>query len=409
MHMLKMLREKRGGLGAHSTMQKKDIIFDMDLRAKLTPAFKECFGTIPPLIVRAPGRVNLIGEHTDYNDGFVLPMALDRAVWIALRRRRDRQVIVHSLDFDASAAFSLDQLQSKGKGWIEYLRGIAWALQKAGYALTGWEGVMVGDVPVGAGLSSSAATELAAARAFVSVSDLEWDAVKMAGLGQKAENEWVGVNCGIMDQMASAAARAGHALFLDCRSLTFEHIPLPDGLSVVVLDTATRRGLLDSAYNERRLQCKTAARLFGVRALRDVDMRTFEARGGQLGPLTYRRARHVIRENDRVTRAVAAMRGGDLETLGRLLVASHASLRDDFEVSSQALNIMVEIACQEPGCFGARMTGAGFGGCAVALVQAEKVQDFAVCVAKKYAQQTGLTPNVYICQAVEGAGLLLSS
>ncbi|MBU2611837.1 MAG: galactokinase [Chloroflexi bacterium] len=381
----------------------------MDLRARLTPAFEECFGTLSHLIVRAPGRVNLIGEHTDYNDGFVLPMAIDRAVWIALRRRRDRQVIVHSLDFDASAAFSLDQLQSKGIGWIEYLRGIAWALQKAGYTLTGWEGVMVGDVPIGAGLSSSAATELAAARAFVSVSGLEWDAVKMAGLGQKAEKEWVGVNCGIMDQMASAAAQAGHALFLDCRSLTFEHIPLPDGLAVVVLDTATRRGLLDSAYNERRQQCESAARFFGVRALRDVDMRTFEARGSQLDPLTCRRARHVICENDRVTRAVAALRGGDLETLGRLLVASHASLRDDFEVSSQALNIMVEIACQQLGCFGARMTGAGFGGCAVALVHAEKVQDFAICVAKKYAQQTDLTPNVYICQAVEGAGLLLSS
>ncbi|MBA4380159.1 MAG: galactokinase [Anaerolinea sp.] len=377
----------------------------MDLRAKLTSAFEECFGTLPPLIVRAPGRVNLIGEHTDYNDGFVLPMAIDRAVWIALRRRRDRQVIVHSLDFDASAAFSLDQLQSKGKGWIEYLRGVAWALQEARYALTGWEGVMVGDVPVGAGLSSSAATELAAARAFVSVSDLEWDAVIMAGLAQKAENEWVGVNCGIMDQMTSAAARAGHALFLDCRSLTFEHIPLPDGLSVVVLDTATRRDLLDSAYNERRQQCESAARFFGVRALRDVDMQTFEARGGQLDPLTCRRARHVIRENERVTRAAAALRGGDLETLGRLLVASHASLRDDFEVSSQALNIMVEIACQQPGCFGARMTGAGFGGCAVALVHAEKVHDFAVCVAKKYARQAGLTPNVYICQAVEGASL----
>lgn len=377
----------------------------MDLRAKLRPAFEECFGTIPPLIVRAPGRVNLIGEHTDYNDGFVLPMAIDRAVWIALRRRRDRQVIVHSLDFDASAAFSLDQLQFKGKGWIEYLRGVAWELQEAGYALTGWEGVIVGDVPVGAGLSSSAATELAAARAFVSVSELEWDAVKMAGLAQKAENEWVGVNCGIMDQMASAAARAGHALFLDCRLLTFEHIPLPDGLSVVVLDTATRRGLLDSAYNQRRQQCESAAHFFGVRALRDVDMQTFEARGGQLDPLTCRRARHVIRENEHVTRAVTALRGSDLETLGRLLVASHASLRDDFEVSSQALNIMVDIACQQPGCFGARMTGAGFGGCAVALVHAERVQDFAVCVAKKYAQQTGLTPNVYICQAVEGANL----
>ncbi len=381
----------------------------MDLRATLTPVFEDRFGTIPPIIVRAPGRVNIIGEHTDYNDGFVLPMAIDRAVWIALRRRRDRQVTVHSLDYSESTTFSLDRLRSAGKGWSEYLRGVAWALQTAGYALAGWEGVMVGDVPVGSGLSSSAATELAAARAFASVSDLEWEAVTMARLCQKAENEWVGVNCGIMDQMVSAAARAGHTLFLDCRSLTFEHIPIPADLSVVVLDTATRRGLVDSAYNERRAQCETTAHFFGVHALRDVDKHTFEARASELDPLTCRRARHVISENDRVTQAVVALRDGDAATLGAILDTSHASLRDDFEVSCQALNIMVDISRLAPGCFGARMTGAGFGGCAVAIVHAEKIQEFASHVARKYAQQTGLTPNIYICQAAEGAGPLLSS
>jgi galactokinase len=380
----------------------------MDLQPTITQAFKARFGTAPAFILRAPGRVNIIGEHTDYNDGFVLPMAIDRAVWIALRPRRDRQVAVHSLDFDETAEFSLHNLH-KGKGWLEYIKGVAWAMQVGRLKVEGWEGVMAGDVPKGAGLSSSAALEMAAARAFASVSDLEWEAVKMACLCQKAESEWVGVNCGIMDQMASAAARAGHALFLDCRSLNFEHIPLPGGLSVAVLDTATRRGLVDSAYNERRAQCEAAARVFGVRALRDVDMRAFEARASQLDALTCRRARHVIHENERVNQAVSAMRRGDAERLGRLLDASHASLRDDFEVSSPALDIMVDVARQTPGCFGARMTGAGFGGSAVAIVNTDKVQDFTAAVAQKYAQQTGLTPNVYICQAAAGASPVLSA
>jgi len=380
----------------------------MDLQPTITQAFKARFGTTPAFILRGPGRVNIIGEHTDYNDGFVLPMAIDRAVWIALRPRRDRQVTVHSLDFDETAEFSLHNLH-KGKGWLEYIKGVAWAMQVERLKVEGWEGIMAGDVPKGAGLSSSAALEMAAARAFASVSDLEWEAVKMACLCQKAESEWVGVNCGIMDQMASAAARAGHALFLDCRSLNFEHIPLPGGLSVAVLDTATRRGLVDSAYNERRAQCETAARVFGVRALRDVNMRAFEARASQLDPLTFRRARHVIRENERVNQAVAAMRRGDAERLGKLLNASHASLRDDFEVSSPALDLMVDVARQTPGCFGARMTGAGFGGSAVAIVNTNKVQEFTAAVAQKYAQQTGLTPNVYICQAAAGASPVLSA
>jgi len=377
----------------------------MDLQPTITQAFRSRFAAPPAFIIRAPGRVNIIGEHTDYNDGFVLPMAIDRAVWIALRPRRDRQVIVHSLDFDEAAEFSLDNLH-KGKGWPEYIKGVAWAFQVEGHGLKGWEGVMTGDVPIGAGLSSSAALELAAARAFAAVSDLEWEPVKMARLGLKAEVEWVGLNCGIMDQMICAAAQAGHALFLDCRSLDFEQIPLPGGLSVAVLDTATRRGLVDSDYNERRAQCDAAARFFGVRALRDVDRQTFETRAGQLDPLTRRRARHVIRENERVSQAVAAMRRGDMERLGGLLDASHASLRDDFEVSSPALDSMVEIARQAAGCFGVRMTGAGFGGCAVALVRAEKVQEFSLHVAQEYTRQTGLTPSVYICQAAAGASLV---
>jgi galactokinase len=349
--------------------------------------------------------VNIIGEHTDYNDGFVLPMAIDRAVWIALRPRRDLQVTVHSLDFNETAELFLHKLR-KGKGWPEYIKGVAWAFQVAGHRLEGWEGVMTGDVPIGAGLSSSAAIELAVARAFACVSDLEWEPVKMARLGLKAEVEWVGLSCGIMDQMISAIAQAGHALFLDCRSLICEQIPLPGGLSVVILDTATRRSLVDSTYNERHAQCEEAARVLGVCALRDVDMPTFEAHASQLNPLTRRRARHVITENERVSQAVAAMRRDDEERLGELLNSSHASLRDDFEVSSPALDSMVEIARRAAGCRGARMTGAGFGGCAIALVRSEKVQEFSLHVAQEYTRQTGLTPSVYICQAAAGASLV---
>jgi len=246
---------------------------------------------------------------------------------------------------------------------------------------------------------------MASARTFVEASHLSWDPASMALLGQKAENQWVGVQCGIMDQMVSAAARRGHALFLDCRSLEYQHVPLPPQVAVCVLDTGTRRGLVDSAYNERRTQCESAAHFFGVRALRDVDAGTFRARCMQLDPLTRRRARHIISENERVLQAVQAMQRSDLHALGELLDASHASLRDDFEVSSPALDAIVEIAQKLPGCLGARMTGAGFVGCALALVEADDAGDFSGKVAEAYATRTGLTPSVYLCHPEEGASL----
>src|SRR5512136_35584 len=216
----------------------------MALQQQVGQEFENRFGGRPAFIVRAPGRVNLIGEHTDYNDGFVLPMAIDRAIWIALRPRSDRRVVVRSLDFDQTAEFSLENLVKEQIEWLEYLKGVAWALQEANYPLQGWEGVVGGDVPVGAGLSSSAALELATARAFAAISGFAWNAAPMAKLGQRAENRWVGMNCGIMDQMISAAGKAGHALLIDCRSLALEPVPLPAGTNVVILDTATRRGLV---------------------------------------------------------------------------------------------------------------------------------------------------------------------
>jgi galactokinase len=378
----------------------------MTLFDRVTAAFEEHFDASPAFVVRAPGRVNLIGEHTDYNDGFVLPMAIDRAIWIALRPRDDDRVRITSLDYDTTAEFALGALEKTDAGWVEYLKGVAWSLQEAGYALGGWEGVMTGDIPRAAGLSSSAALELATARAFTAVVDLPWEPATMAKLCQRAENQWVGVNCGIMDQMISAAGQADHALLIDCRSLETEAAPLPPQTAVVVLDTATRRGLVDSAYNERRAQCEAAARFFDVPALRDVSVEAFEARADALDDVTRRRARHVITENTRTLRAVEAMRRGDAEALGRLMNASHASLRDDFEVSSDGLNAMVQAALAEDGCYGARMTGAGFGGCAVALVRADLAAIFASNVAASYEATMEIEPHVYVCQATDGADIV---
>ncbi len=384
----------------------------MTMRRTVTEQFKRRFGSPPELIVRAPGRVNLIGEHTDYNDGFVLPMAIDRAIWLAVRPRGDDRVHVHSLDLDQTAEFDLAHLRHESAGWIEYLKGIAWVLQEEGLRLQGWEGVIAGDVPVAAGLSSSAALEMATARAFAAVSDLPWDAVAMARLGQRTENDWMGVNSGIMDQMISAAGQEGHALLIDCRSLDIQPVPLPSGTAVVILDTATRRGLVDSAYNERRAQCEAAARFFGVPALRDVSVEAFQAqtdaRSSPSGSdeVMFRRARHIITENARTLQAAEAMRLGDAAALGLLMDASHASLRDDFEVSSEELDTMVLCARRERGCYGARMTGAGFGGCAVALVESDSAQAFAQSVAASYRAATGLSPNVYLCTATNGAEIV---
>jgi galactokinase len=368
-------------------------------------AFRARFGTEPALVVRAPGRVNLIGEHTDYNDGFVMPLAIDRAVWIALRPSTARHVRVFSVDFDVWGEFDLDAIVKSPAGWLEYVKGVAWALAAGGFALRGWEGILVGDVPLGAGLSSSAAVEMAAARAFVAAAGGEWQAKAMALAAQRAENQWVGVNCGIMDQLISGVGRKGHAVLIDCRSLATRAVPLPPGTAVVILDTGTRRELVTSAYNERRAQCEAASQAFGVKALRDVSVDQITREGGSLPLLTLKRARHVVSENARTTQAADAMAAGDSTLLGRLMYASHVSLRDDFEVSSPALDAMVE-AARAVGCIGARMTGAGFGGCAVAIVAAADAEAFTKQVAARYAAETGHTPAAYVCVATDGAAVV---
>ena len=379
-----------------------------DVISRVVAEFARRYGSGGMLLARAPGRVNLIGDHTDYNDGFVLPMAIDRAAYIAFRPRTDAEVHVHALDVDEDGCFTASASHSKGQGWLAYLRAASWALSDAGYALRGWDGVVAGDVPVGAGLSSSAALELATMRAFAASSSLAWDTVHMAQLAQRAENLWVGVNCGIMDQLISSAGKAGHAMLIDCRSLSLRAVPIPDTASVVVLDTTTRRELVTSAYNERRAQCASAAALFEVAVLRDVSLETFAERSAALPVVTMRRARHVITENMRTLAAADALTAGDLPAVGRLMNESHASLRDDFEVSRRALDTIVALAQEHPACFGARMTGAGFGGCAVALVVPAGAADFVRDVSDRFAHATALRPAVYMCTASAGASMVAS-
>ncbi len=374
--------------------------------AALISRFERRFGHRPAFLARAPGRVNLIGEHTDYNDGFVLPMAINREVAVVGAPRDDRRIRLYALNFDDEADFALDQLQrGEPADWSDYPRGVAWALQEAGFDLVGFDGVLYGNVPIGSGLSSSAAIEMAVFMAFAACQPAlaGLDRVRAAKLAQRAENAFVGVNCGIMDQFVSALGQAGHALFIDCRSLDYAPVPMPVGTAVVVVDTAAPRSLAASAYNERRAQCEAAARLLGVPALRDLSPEIFAQRRAALPALVAQRAEHVIYENRRVLDAVAALRAGDVATFGRLMNESHDSLRDLYEVSSAELDAVVEIARGVSGVYGARMTGAGFGGCAIALAEQTAVDALSDAVMREYPARTGRQPSIYVCTANDGA------
>ncbi len=367
--------------------------------------FAAHFDRDPDFLVRAPGRVNLIGEHTDYNDGYVLPLAIDPAIWIAVRPRPDRIIRAWSVDFQGMLEFAVDDLSpapGHAHAWGEYVKGVAWALREAGHRLNGWDGVVLGEVPIGAGLSSSAAIQIAVARAFADASGLPWDPIAMARIAQRAENEWVGLQCGIMDQLASAAGRRDHAVLIDCRSLEVKPIAIPAGVRIVVLDTATRRDLTTSAYNERRQQCEDAARAYGVASLRDVTAAQLATRPAGISDVAFRRARHVVTENERVLQMASALPLGDLRRAAALMDEGHRSLREDFEVSSPALDAMVA-AAQRAGSLGARMTGGGFGGCAVALATTEGADAFVRLVLEDYATSTGLTGRAYVWAACDGA------
>ena len=370
--------------------------------------FAEIFGAEPAAVVRAPGRVNLIGEHTDYNDGYVLPVAIDRSILVAASPRDDRQVIIHTLDFGESVTFSLDDIEhDQAQAWSNYQRGVAYFLEEQGFKLPGLNAVIVGDVPIGSGLSSSAAIEVSMAYTWQVLAGFELSRVQLALLCQRAENEFVGINCGIMDQFVSALGQRDHALLIDCRSLYHQPVPLPTGAAIIVADTMKRRGLVDSEYNARRRECEEGVRILQrylpqVQALRDVSTDQFVEYEGQLPENVRKRCRHIIYENERVLRSVAALQAGALAAFGQLMNESHASLRDDYEVSCAELDIMAEAAWKVGGVYGSRMTGAGFGGCTVSLVTEEVIEDFRGQVATGYEEATGIVPQIYVCRAEDG-------
>ncbi len=372
-------------------------------------SFEKIFGAPAEVVVRAPGRVNLIGEHTDYNDGFVLPAAIDRAITFAGRRRSDRMVRVHSLDFQASTEFSLDDLQKDSEhSWSNYLRGVSKFLEEDGHRLTGADVVFGGDVPREAGLSSSAAVEVGTTTFWDRLLGLKLDPVYVVKLSRRAENEFVGVPCGIMDQFISALGRRDHALFLDCRDLSYRHVPLRSDVNILVCNSGVKRALAQSEYEVRLKQCRQAVAQIAstglaVGSLRDVEPADLETARQALSEILLRRARHVVSENARVLEAVRVLEEGDLDRFGELMNASHESLRDDYEVSSKELDVLVETAWKQPGVLGARMTGAGFGGCTVNLVRAEAAEAAAVAIKKGYQEALGLKAEVYICQASDGA------
>jgi galactokinase len=371
-------------------------------------AFQVRFGT-GANICRAPGRVNLIGEHTDYNDGFVLPAAIEFYCWAAAAPRKDGKLVIYSENYDEMMEASLDSLTPLGKKhWANYPLGVAWAMRQAGKLLTGANIYISGEVPLGAGLSSSAAIEVAVGFALLGVSGLAVARTELAQLCQKAENEFVGARVGIMDQFVSCYGRASHTLLLDCRSLHHEFVKLPNDLQLVIGNTKVRHELASGEYNTRRAECEEGVRILQkafpeIRALRDVTPPQLEAHRRSLSPTLFARCHHVITENARVKSAVEAFRRGDIKALGPLMRDSHRSLRDDYEVSCKELDLMVEIAMAQPGVIGARMTGGGFGGCTINLVESAAVSDFKRRVAEEYSAKTRLIPEIYVSPASEGA------
>ncbi len=383
-------------------------------QAFVTTEFVARFGAPPAVWGRAPGRVDLMGSHTDYNLGYVMLMAIDRDTWMAARPRADRQVRIASLNLPGVCHFSLDDIrhvEDQALAWTEYVRGMAMVLQDAGLELTGFDGLIHSTVPLGGGLSSSAALEMATAIIFQQVSGFRLDTVEMARLGQGAENQFVGVNCGILDQYSSAMGREGSALLLDCRDLTSTAVPIHSDLQVVICDTRAERRLAGTEYDERRRQCEEGARLLqryrsDISSLRDVDRDFFEKHRQDLPEIVAKRCQFIIEENARGLELREALPRGDRQALGDLFHASFAGARDLYEIAVPAMETMVEVMLEAPGAVAARQAGAGFGGCMVALVEAQRVQQFVPWVTEAYAAQTNIRPSVYTVVAAPGAGVL---
>lgn len=386
-----------------------------DAIAELRASFEATFGAGGTIqFIRAPGRVNLIGEHTDYNEGFVFPMAIEPEVRVACRQRDDNRVRVASTAYGGQMAeFALAGRIERGEPpWANYCRGVAAMLLAAGLPLCGADALITNTLPPGGGLSSSAAIEAAFARALLTLAGVDIDAGRLALLCQKAEHEYAGTPCGIMDQTIIISGRAAHAMLLDCRDLSRQHIPL-DGqeLRVVIADTRVPRNLAGSEYGVRRRQCEQAVEFFrksnpAVRALRDVTMRQIDDARGRLDDVLWRRAKHVVSENARTTQAAVLLGRREYEQVGRLMLESHASLRDDYQVSCAELDLLVEESMKVKGVYGARMTGGGFGGCMVALAQPRSVETLRVRLCEKYEARFGRRPDVFVTTATDGAGRL---
>ena len=377
---------------------------------RLLDRFKAMYGK-QPVVYRAPGRVNIIGEHTDYNDGFVMPMNTAVYTWVAASPRNEPSVRVHSVLFDESFEFSLDAIEPGGApAWAEYAKGVAFILQDEGFELTGADLLIDGEIPLGGGLSSSASLEAVIAVALLGCSGLEVDPMRVALMCQRAEHQYAGVPCGIMDQAVICACPQDHAIKLDCRSLGIKPIPLPETLCLLVVDSGVKHQLSDGGYRQRRAECDSAIDLLrrrepGVSSYRDVTPGMVARHEAELGEFPFRRARHVVSETGRVLDAEKAMARGDLDGLGNILDASHASLRDDFMVSCEELDFLQQTAVQTPGVFGSRMVGGGFGGCTISLVEPGRVEQARVRIVRAYADFSGQEPWSHLVKSAAPAGL----
>lgn len=377
-----------------------------DLIKHVKNTFKNVIGTPAEFVIQAPGRVNIIGEHTDYNDGFVLPCAINFQTIVCANRRDDELVRVISVDNDNDTdEFSLnEEIIPCAKNWANYIRGTVKHLKISGYEFLGADIVVSGNIPQGAGLSSSAALEVVIGQTFKTLYSLNISQQEIALNGQAAENEFVGCNCGIMDQLISAQAKKDHALLIDCRSLLTTPVSLPQSMSIIIVNSNKQRGLVESEYNTRRAQCEAAAQFFGVKALRDVSLATFNANNNSLDPLIAKRAKHIITENERTLAAANALADGDITTLQRLMAESHESMRDDFQITVPEVDTLVDIIKAEIGeRGGVRMTGGGFGGCVVSILPNDLIDQVIDAVNDKYSVICGLIPSIFVCTAEEGA------
>ena len=372
----------------------------------LSATFQQFYGESPALVAHAPGRVNLIGEHTDYNEGFVFPAAINFGTWVAAAKRSDDVINVTAMDYDNQQnEFALTDIQyDENQGWANYVRGVVKVLKEAMPDFSGANLLVTGNVPQGAGLSSSASFEIAILKAISALYALPLDGVKAALLGQKAENTFVGCSCGIMDQLISAMGNEGQAMLLDCQSLDIQHSPLPDSHQIVIINSNVKRGLVDSEYNLRREQCEEGAAILGVSSLREANMTMLEEAKSHMSDVVYRRAKHIITENQRTLEASEALKMGDIQTVSTAMAQSHVSMRDDFEITVRPIDYLVEIIDEVLGnTGGVRMTGGGFGGCVVALAPTDKVDAVKQVVADKYFDETGYQADIYVCTATQGA------